>query len=62
VGGTAAPALAALIKTVVPHKIFQSGDIAPEQVLKTLVIALPHELAVAVAPVPPSGRSSLPAC
>ena len=29
-----------------------SGDFAPEQVFKTLIIALPRELAVAVIPVP----------
>jgi len=45
----------------VPQEIFQfefiddlsqSGDIAPEQVFKTLIIALPDELAVAAVPVP----------
>ena len=29
-----------------------SGDFAPEQIFKTLIIALPRELAVAVIPVP----------
>ena len=29
-----------------------SGDFAPEQVFKTLIIALPRELAVAVVPIP----------
>jgi Cys-tRNA(Pro)/Cys-tRNA(Cys) deacylase len=61
VGGAATPALAALLKAGVPHEIFQfevisdlsqSGNIAPEQVFKTLIIALPDELAVAVVPVP----------
>jgi Cys-tRNA(Pro)/Cys-tRNA(Cys) deacylase len=61
VTGAATPALTALIKADVPHEIFQfevigdlskSGDIAPEQVFKTLIIALPDELAVAVVPVP----------
>ncbi len=59
--GSATPALTALIKADVPHEIFQfefigdlsqSGDIAPEQVFKTLIIALPGELAVAAVPVP----------
>jgi Cys-tRNA(Pro)/Cys-tRNA(Cys) deacylase len=45
----------------VPHEILHfdvvtdlsdSGDFAPEQVFKTLIIALPRELAVAVVPVP----------
>ena len=55
--GAATPALAALIKAGVPHEILQfeiisdlseSGDIVPDQVFKTLIIALPHELAVAI--------------
>jgi Cys-tRNA(Pro)/Cys-tRNA(Cys) deacylase len=61
VAGAATPALAALVKAGVPHEIVQfeivsdlsaSGDIAPEQVFKTLIIALPRELAVAIVPVP----------
>jgi len=45
----------------VPHEVrhfevvtdlSDSGDFAPEQVFKTLIIALPRELAVAVIPVP----------
>jgi Cys-tRNA(Pro)/Cys-tRNA(Cys) deacylase len=61
VTGAATPALTALIKADVPHETFQfdvigdlsqSGDIAPEQVFKTLIIALPDELAVAIVPVP----------
>ncbi len=59
--GAATPALAALVKAGVPHEtihfevitdLSESGDIAPEQVFKTLIIALPHELAVAIVPVP----------
>ena len=59
--GAATPALAALIKAGVPHEILQfeiisdlseSGDIVPDQVFKTLIIVLPHELAVAIVPVP----------
>ena len=59
--GAATPALAALIKAGVPHEMLQfevisdlseSGDIAPDQVFKTLIIALPRELAVAIVPVP----------
>jgi Cys-tRNA(Pro)/Cys-tRNA(Cys) deacylase len=50
-----------LVEAGVPHEILQfevisdlseSGDIAPEQVFKTLIIALPGELAVAIVPVP----------
>jgi Cys-tRNA(Pro)/Cys-tRNA(Cys) deacylase len=58
----ATPALAALTKAGVPHKIFQfelvsdlseSGDIAPDQVFKTLIITLLRaQLAVAIVPVP----------
>ncbi len=57
----ATPGIAALVKAGVPHEIrhFEvvtdlSGgtDIAPAQVFKTLIIALPRELAVAVVPVP----------
>ncbi|HTQ17960.1 aminoacyl-tRNA deacylase [Mycobacterium sp.] len=59
--GAATPAIAALVKAGVPHEILHfevvtdlsdSGDFAPEQVFKTLIIALPRELAVAVVPVP----------
>jgi Cys-tRNA(Pro)/Cys-tRNA(Cys) deacylase len=61
VAGAATPGIAALIKAEVPHEIRQfevvtdlsnGTDIAPEQVFKTLIIALPNELAVAVVPVP----------
>jgi len=61
VAGAATPAIAALVKAGVPHEILHfevvtdlsdSGDFAPEQVFKTLIIALPRELAVAVVPVP----------
>jgi Cys-tRNA(Pro)/Cys-tRNA(Cys) deacylase len=61
VAGSATPALAVLTKAGVPHEIFrfevisdlsESGDIAPDQVFKTLIIALPRELAVAIVPVP----------
>ena len=57
----ATPGIAALVKADVPHQILHfnvvtdlsdSGDFAPEQVFKTLIIALPRELAVAVVPVP----------
>jgi len=53
--------LAALVKAGVPHEVLhfevisalsESGDVAPEQVFKTLIIALPGELAVAIVPVP----------
>jgi Cys-tRNA(Pro)/Cys-tRNA(Cys) deacylase len=61
VAGTATPGIAALVKAGVPHEILrfevisdlsESGDIAPDQVFKTLIIALPGELAVAIVPVP----------
>jgi Cys-tRNA(Pro)/Cys-tRNA(Cys) deacylase len=61
VAGAATPGIAALVKAGVPHEILhfevitdlsESGDIAPEQVFKTLIIALPKELAVAIVPVP----------
>ncbi|MGA8249754.1 MAG: YbaK/EbsC family protein [Mycobacterium sp.] len=59
--GAATPGIAALIKAGVPHEVLhfevvtdlsESGDFAPEQVFKTLIIALPRELAVAIVPVP----------
>ncbi len=62
--GAATPGIAALVKAVVPHEVLhfevitdlsESGDFAPEQVFKTLIIALhalPRELAVAIVPVP----------
>ena len=59
--GAATPALAELAKAGVPHEILRfkavselsaSGDIAPDQVFKTLIVALPGELAVAIVPVP----------
>lgn len=55
------PGIAALVKAGVQHEVrhfevvadLSSGTgIAPEQVFKTLIIALPAELAVAVVPVP----------
>jgi Cys-tRNA(Pro)/Cys-tRNA(Cys) deacylase len=61
VAGAATPALAELAKAGVPHEILRfkavselsaSGDIAPDQVFKTLIVALPGELAVAIVPVP----------
>jgi Cys-tRNA(Pro)/Cys-tRNA(Cys) deacylase len=61
VAGAATPALATLVKAGVPHEVLhfdvitdlsESGDFAPEQVFKTLIIALPDELAVAIVPVP----------
>jgi Cys-tRNA(Pro)/Cys-tRNA(Cys) deacylase len=61
VASAATPALAALAKAGVPHEVLrfevisdlsESGDIAPDQVFKTLIIALPRELAVAIVPVP----------
>jgi Cys-tRNA(Pro)/Cys-tRNA(Cys) deacylase len=61
VAGAATPGIAALLKAGVPHEVLQfdvitdlsdSGDFAPEQVFKTLVIALPGELAVAIVPIP----------
>ena len=59
--GAATPGIAALVNAGVPHQVLHfevvtdlsdSGDFAPEQVFKTLVIALPGELAVAVVPIP----------
>ncbi|OMC39723.1 YbaK/EbsC family protein [Mycobacterium sp. IS-1264] len=59
--GAATPALAELAKAGVPHEVLRfenvgdlsaSGDVAPDQVFKTLVVALPGELAVAIVPVP----------
>ncbi|OBF84454.1 aminoacyl-tRNA deacylase [Mycobacterium sp. 852002-51163_SCH5372311] len=59
--GAATPAVAALVNAGVRHEILHfdvvtdlsdSGDFAQDQVFKTLVIALPGELAVAVVPVP----------
>ncbi|MGO8941389.1 MAG: YbaK/EbsC family protein [Mycobacterium sp.] len=59
--GATTPGIAALIKAGVPHEVLhfevvtdlsESGDFAPEQVFKTLIIALPRELAVAIVPVP----------
>jgi Cys-tRNA(Pro)/Cys-tRNA(Cys) deacylase len=61
VAGAATPGIAALLKAGVPHEVLHfdvitdlsdSGDFAPEQVFKTLVIALPGELAVAIVPIP----------
>ena len=61
VAGAVTPALATLVKAGVPHEILHfevitdlsdSTGIAPEQVFKTLIIALPQELAVAIVPVP----------
>jgi Cys-tRNA(Pro)/Cys-tRNA(Cys) deacylase len=61
VASAATPGIAALVKAGVPHEVLHfdlvtdlsdSGDFAPEQVFKTLIIALPRELAVAVVPVP----------
>jgi Cys-tRNA(Pro)/Cys-tRNA(Cys) deacylase len=61
VAGAATPALATLVKAGVPHEILHfevitdlsdSTGIAPEQIFKTLIIALPQELAVAIVPVP----------
>lgn len=49
------------MKAGVPHQVLHfdavtdlsdSGDFAPQQVFKTLIIALPGELAVAIVPVP----------
>ena len=59
--GGATPGIAALVKAGVPHAILhfdvvsdlsESPDVAPEQVFKTLIVALPDELAVAIVPVP----------
>jgi Cys-tRNA(Pro)/Cys-tRNA(Cys) deacylase len=61
VAGAATPGIAALVKAGVPHEVLHfevitdlsySGDFAPEQVFKTLIIALPNELAVAIVPIP----------
>jgi Cys-tRNA(Pro)/Cys-tRNA(Cys) deacylase len=64
VAGGATPAIAALLKAGVPHVILhfavvdnlsdpsKSGDFDARQVFKTLIIALPGELAVAVVPIP----------
>jgi Cys-tRNA(Pro)/Cys-tRNA(Cys) deacylase len=57
----ATPGIAALVKAGVPHQVLhfdtvtdlsESPDIAAEQVFKTLIVALPGELAVAIVPVP----------
>ncbi len=49
------------MKASVPHQILhfdtvgelsEAPDVAPEQVFKTLIVALPDELAVAIMPVP----------
>ncbi|MEY8017746.1 YbaK/EbsC family protein [Mycobacterium servetii] len=57
----ATPGIAALVAAGVPHEIVhfeavgdlsESSDVAAEQVFKTLIIALPGGLAVAVLPVP----------
>jgi Cys-tRNA(Pro)/Cys-tRNA(Cys) deacylase len=59
--GAPTPGIAALVKAGVPHEVLHfevitdlsdSGVFAPEQVFKTLIIALPGELAVAIVPVP----------
>ncbi|MDT5172773.1 MAG: Cys-tRNA(Pro)/Cys-tRNA(Cys) deacylase [Mycobacterium sp.] len=59
--GAATPGIAALVKAGVAHEILHfevitdlsdSGDFAPAQVFKTLIIALPTELAVAIVPIP----------
>jgi Cys-tRNA(Pro)/Cys-tRNA(Cys) deacylase len=59
--GGATPGIAALVKAGVQHEILhfdvvsdlsESPDVAPEQVFKTLIVALPDELAVAIVPVP----------
>lgn len=59
--GAATPGITALLKAGVPHEVLHfevvtdlsdSGDFAPEQVFKTLVVALPGELAVAIVPIP----------
>jgi Cys-tRNA(Pro)/Cys-tRNA(Cys) deacylase len=67
VTGAATPAIAALLKAGVPHVVLhfevvddlsnpsnpsKSGDFDAKQVFKTLIIALPDELAVAVVPIP----------
>ncbi|OBC01975.1 aminoacyl-tRNA deacylase [Mycobacterium sp. 852002-40037_SCH5390672] len=57
----ATPGIAALVKAGVPHQIHhfeEIGDlsaspgVSAEQVFKTLIIALPGELAVAIVPLP----------
>jgi Cys-tRNA(Pro)/Cys-tRNA(Cys) deacylase len=59
--GAATRGIAALVNAGVPHEVLyfevitdlsESGEFAAEQVFKTLIIALPHELAVAIVPVP----------
>ncbi|TAM73253.1 YbaK/EbsC family protein [Mycobacterium sp.] len=59
--GAATPGIAVLVKAGVPHQILhfdtvgelsEAPDVAPEQVFKTLIVALPDELAVATMPVP----------
>ena len=59
--GAATRGIAALVNAGVPHEVLhfevitdlsESGDFAAEQVFKTLIIALPRELAVAIVPVP----------
>jgi Cys-tRNA(Pro)/Cys-tRNA(Cys) deacylase len=61
VAGAATRGIAALVNAGVPHEVLyfevitdlsESGDFAAEQVFKTLIIALPYELAVAIVPVP----------
>jgi len=57
----ATPGIAALVKAGVPHQVLhfdavsdlsESAGVAAEQVFKTLIVALPDELAVAIVPVP----------
>lgn len=57
----ATPGIAVLVKAGVPHQVLhfdevtdlsESSGVAPEQVFKTLIVALPGELAVAIVPVP----------
>lgn len=57
----ATPGIAVLVKAGVPHEIVtfevitdlsRDTGVAAEQVFKTLIIALPRELAVAILPVP----------
>ena len=59
--GAATPALATLVKAGVPHETCDSRSSATyripatsprAQVFKTLIIALPQELAVAIVPIP----------
>jgi Cys-tRNA(Pro)/Cys-tRNA(Cys) deacylase len=61
VSGAATPGITALVKAGVPHQVlhfeavsdlYDSPGVAAEQVFKTLIIALPGELAVAIVPVP----------